>query len=953
MAFPSATRDAGTHFVVVPHTHWDREWYRPFEDFRRRLVRLVDRLLTLLDTNAEFRCFHFDGQTITLDDYVAIRPHEAERLRVHLRAGRIHIGPWRVLPDEFLVTGEALIRNLQQGHEDCARWGVDPIPVGYTPDQFGHVGVLPQILAGFGLPAGVVWRGVGPDVQATQFLWESPDGTRLFTIYLPGGYGNGTILPARVEPLIDRLEEIRREQAAFCTIPSLLVMNGSDHVEPQGNLPALFAEVAKRRPEWTFEMGDLATFVEQARAAAESLTVHRGEFRHPWRANLLPGVTSVRTYQKQTDFRVCRLFEKYVEPMSAWADRLGDGRGAQDFIDYAWRLIIENHPHDSICGCSVDAVHDEMDTRWMKVEQVGTTLQREALRFLSGQCDTAALGENTDQALVTYTAARPRRQAIDVELYLDDPNTLRSLRDAGGVRHAVQLTPYEPELFFETQMPVEALRIMVAGMAGRDVLGYYMNNLFVTRADGQVTVTVICGHQPYGDLDLDATRQEVLRALADDSIGQVHVLGISATRTRLQAVLPVAGQTGVDAFAFSAEPAEASPRVLRVDGNQLETADFLVDVLEDGSVRLHDKRTGRTWDRALTLVDDGDRGDTYNFDPVAGGAVVRAPVEPPRVTIVAGGPVAGTLAVEMQYRVPAELGTDRAARVPDCVDLPVRVEVTCYRDLPRVDFRVTIDNRARDHRVRAEITLPFAPVESIAEGPFGVVRRPAALPDTPDTVERFYGTAPTKGFVCVEDAAGGMGLVTRGIQEYEVTADADTGTLALTLLRCVGWLSRDDLEMRNHNSAGPKLETPGAQSPGVHTFEFALLPYAGDYAGTGIPAAAHAYAYPPIGTRSSRHTGTIPPGTCCVRASDPQVVVSALGLTRDRQDLLLRVYNEGEGAVDTAIALEDGVAEVVAVDLRERAETRAGETVKGPSLQVRMTPSQLRSWRVRRPRAST
>lgn len=950
MGGPAPSGAAGTHLVVVPHTHWDREWYRPFESFRRQLVALCDELLDILDADPAFTAFHWDGQTIVLDDYCAIRPRAARRLRAHLASGRLRIGPWRVLPDEFLVTGESLIRNLQQGCADCVRWGVQPNSVGYTPDQFGHVGVLPQILAGVGMTAGVVWRGVGPDVQRTQFIWESPDGTRLFTIYLPGGYSNGFSLPDRVEPLLDRLDEIRGEQEAFCTIPSLLIMNGSDHRRPQRRMPALMAEAVARRPGWSFEIAPLATFVEQAREAASDLDVHTGEFRYPWRANLLPGVTSVRTYQKQMDFRVCRMLERYVEPLCAWANRLGDPSGAWDFIEYAWRLAIENHPHDSICGCSVDAVHDEMDTRWAKVVQVGETLQREALNYLAARCATTRLGRGADQAVVTYTAARPAVQLLDVDVYLDDPRGVQSVQDTTGVRHPVQVTPQSAEVYFQARLPADSLRTMVAGLEGREVQGYVMNNLLIDRQDGELTLTLICAHAEYGDVDIDARRQEVMQALEAHGAGDVQVVGRSATKTRVQALLPVGGQTSLDAFALSPRPPSTEPPAMRVSERGIETDDFRLEAHENGAFGLLDKRTGRLWPRVLRVVDDGDRGDTYNFDPVPGDEPVNAPADVPQFRVAADGPVAATLVVESVYRIPARLRDDRQARATDYTAMPVRIEATCYAGLPRIDFRVTVHNGAEDHRVRAVVDLPFAPRESVAEGPFGVVRRDVALPDTTERFEHFYGTAPMKSFVCVEDAAGGIALFNRGIPEYEATADGDAGTLALTLLRCVGWLSREDLAMRPDGLAGPRVETPGAQSPGTHTFEFALMPYAGTYADAHVAAQAHAYAYPPVAARTGRHRGRIAPGTALVHASHPAVVVSAAALAMDRKDLVVRVYNEAETPVDATATFDGRVKGIEAVDLRERPQPRAEETVTGAQVQARFTPSQIRTWRVRRAR---
>ena len=134
---------------VVPHTHWDREWYQPFQTFRIRLVHLMDRLLDTLARDPAYTHFMLDGQTIVLEDYIQVRPERRAELEAHVRSGRLSIGPWHVLPDEFLVAPESLVRNLLLGDRLCRQFGAK-MPVGYIPDPFGHVGQMPQILAGFG-----------------------------------------------------------------------------------------------------------------------------------------------------------------------------------------------------------------------------------------------------------------------------------------------------------------------------------------------------------------------------------------------------------------------------------------------------------------------------------------------------------------------------------------------------------------------------------------------------------------------------------------------------------------------------------------------------------------------------------------------------------------------------------------------------------------------------------
>ena len=145
------------YFVV--HTHWDREWYQPFQQMRARLVTMADRMIPLVERGT-IPSFHFDGQTIVLDDYLEMRPRAEPRLRSLIRAGKIQVGPWYVLADSFLVSGESLIRNLEIGMAIARRFG-RPLDVGYLPDQFGHIAQMPQILAGFGFTTAVLWRGVG------------------------------------------------------------------------------------------------------------------------------------------------------------------------------------------------------------------------------------------------------------------------------------------------------------------------------------------------------------------------------------------------------------------------------------------------------------------------------------------------------------------------------------------------------------------------------------------------------------------------------------------------------------------------------------------------------------------------------------------------------------------------------------------------------------------------
>ena len=222
---------------VVSHTHWDREWYLTYEQFRFRLVALVDRLLDLLDADPAYKYFHLDGQTIVLEDYLEIRPEQEPRLRKAIEDGRILIGPWYVMPDEFLVSGESLVRNLLRGHRISREFGT-PMPVGYLPDLFGHVGQMPQIWRQFGLDNTILWRGFGG--ANAEYWWDAPDGSRLLMMHLPPeGYCNATRIVFDPDAMMARAKEKVEFERGRTRTGQALLMNGVDHVEPHTAIPAL------------------------------------------------------------------------------------------------------------------------------------------------------------------------------------------------------------------------------------------------------------------------------------------------------------------------------------------------------------------------------------------------------------------------------------------------------------------------------------------------------------------------------------------------------------------------------------------------------------------------------------------------------------------------------------------------------------------------------------------
>ncbi|HYU56890.1 MAG TPA: hypothetical protein VEO00_02420, partial [Actinomycetota bacterium] len=363
--------------TLVPHTHWDREWYLPFEGFRERLVRMMDGLLALADRG--FPHFHLDGQVAMIEDYLAVRPERADDLARHVREGRLSAGPWFTQMDEFLVSGESHVRNLERGLARARELG-RALEVGYLPDQFGHIGQMPQLLRAAGIDRAVVWRGVPASIDRTAFRWESPDGSRVLAEYLAFGYGLGgglrdaetpQELAEGVRGAVDRLRPLSPRDG-------LLVMAGADHHGPDPTLPERLAATASLLPAVEARVGSLEDHL--ARPMVRDLPVWRGELRSSARAHLLPGVVSARIHQKRERARVEALVERYAEPLAALVP---GGEWPHRELERAWTLLLWNGAHDSVCGCSVDEVAAAVEARLAEARAIAEDVLRSSLERLA------------------------------------------------------------------------------------------------------------------------------------------------------------------------------------------------------------------------------------------------------------------------------------------------------------------------------------------------------------------------------------------------------------------------------------------------------------------------------------------------------------------------------------------------------------------------------------------
>jgi mannosylglycerate hydrolase len=381
---------------VVPHTHWDREWHITFQAFRVRLVKLVNKLLHIFRTQPGYRYFVFDGQTIVLEDYLEIHPEKREELKKYVKKGRLYIGPWYILPDEFLVSGESWIRNLLIGHKIAGEFG-GVMKVGYIPDPFGHISQLPQILRGFDIDSAIFTRGMGIEGErlGSEFIWQAPDGSEVIAIHQIDGYGNAGQLccPSAwgkgeydIEWAYKRTIALKEHQKRYTKTNCLLFNNGTDHQEPEPRLPEIIKYVNSKLPDEKLIHSNYPDYINKIRKFKKKFLKYKGELRKAKYAPLLPNVLSARMYIKQKNFSAQNLIEKYAEPLSAFAYL--EGKGYPDrLLEQSWKYLLQSHPHDSICGCSIDEVHREVVQRFDWSMQICNSIIEENCDYLTKKAE--------------------------------------------------------------------------------------------------------------------------------------------------------------------------------------------------------------------------------------------------------------------------------------------------------------------------------------------------------------------------------------------------------------------------------------------------------------------------------------------------------------------------------------------------------------------------------------
>ena len=879
-------------------THWDREWYQTFQQFRYRLVDMLDELVETMENDPSLGVFHLDGQTIVIEDYAEINPEGAERLKKLVEQGRVKIGPWYVMPDEFLVSGESLIRNLMIGHRLSKKWGAEEAwKFGYICDIFGHIAQTPQIMVGFGIPYSLFCRGFGGKTEP-YFIWQSPDGSECINFRLgdKNGYGEFCLqVLSKVRYFIDdtdenikkRMDEYMKYLITLTKYPVHVVMDALDHMPLHKDTNKYLKWIEAAIPDANVHQVDLREAGKKLEQYRDQMQVVKGEMNLTNKdafGHLITNTLSSYYPIKQSNDRCQNRLEKVIEPLLVYGKMTGHTLNRR-YADLAYRYLIQNHPHDSICGCSIDQVHKDMTYRFDQVSELCDVMQNAYLwkdqrPYLEPEKD-----EKTDCILTVY-------------------NPLPTLRDE-VVEASVEMRTDYPYQYAEP-------------------FGYEMINSF-RLLDENGTET------PYQIVKI---RKNQIVPIVDQ-----HNRGADVYTIAFRAKLPAGGKAE-----YRIVPSEKPVRYLRhmTSGQDFMENEYVkIRITPNGSITLEDKRTGKTYENQLNLADDIEIGDGWFHAPAVENRICYSYGTDAQIEKVQDGVCRCVFQITKEWKVPASASflestandTFSKQRSEETVVCRTVFEVGLSQNARHADVTLRFDNRAKDHRLRLMMPTKTEGDTYFAGQAFYCCERKTGINyDSGDWIEPSVYEKAMNGIVGKRNADGsGLALVAaEGLHECAGYDDAD-GTIAVTLLRAF------------RHTVNTNGQTRG-QLQGEHRYHFYLMPLSAAVTYADLLQLQNTMAAGILtGCREVLPKTKSEKAVSMIEVTGKSVVTSVIKCAEDQKDaVVVRVWNASDAETTAKIAFAKEIKDAKRVNLNE--ETQEGALHRdGNAVTLPLTPWKIAS----------
>ncbi|MBX7257905.1 MAG: hypothetical protein K1Y02_16200 [Candidatus Hydrogenedentes bacterium] len=907
---------------VVSNSHWDREWGYPFEETRLLLLDFMDNLLELLDNDPEFHSFTMDSQTLCVEDYLELRPEKRATIEKHVKSGRLIVGPWYSLPEEYLVNAESLTRNLLVGHRVAQDLGAVS-KVGYTPFGYGQTSQMPQIYNGFDIDTIIFYRGI--NTPHSEFMLEGPDGSRLLGmrfgcmsrfsyyvyVYRVLRYGSDDVFarydwdrgsaPFRLareerprehyyvldkhikqwndKPIRDQLLKLVKDESEHFTTSHICCMQGFDTSDPDPEESRIMKLCQKLLPEHDIKLSDLRTYMEAMRKEVKNPTLLTGESRDPgstgkW-THLMGDVISARTRLKRANHKAEVTLQRMAEPWSAIGSMVG-GEYVKSAIDRAWKLLLQNHPHDTITGAGIDQMERDSLYRYDQVCIIGEGLARRGMGAVQIAVDNSDLTPKDSVLTVFNPSPFPRKGVVSA--FIDMPDKMGY--DAFSIR-----TP-----------------------DGKKVSR-------IQRKEQFEWSTLIRNLQ---DISIEMNSQRVLCHVEVDDIPAF----------------------GYKTYHIVREPKwQYEPGSLAPETNVLENEYLRVVFNSDGTLDMTHKETGQVYAGLHYLEDTGETGHSWIHMEPHTNETITSHGGPCAIVLEEAGPLLARVRVEYRMEIPIGIDDELTAqfreaemshtrRTKERKTLVVTSRFTLRAGQRRLDVTTSLDNQCRNHRLRVMFPTRLNAKETYSEAAYDVIARDITVKKGKAYYGRPNPQYPMYRFVDMTDGKKGFAILNTGIREYEAL-DNKERTLGITLFRAFTYRN---CPIFGRWEVYPEMDL--AQCIGQHEWTYSIYPHKGDWT-NGVFQEADELNLPLEPAQCGPHKGTLPKSQSFLTLSGGNVQLTAFKRHEDRdKSYVVRVYNPENKPVTAQLKFAKPIKKAWLTNLNE--ERRGELKPNGSNLSLKL-----------------
>ena len=891
---PTKAKTDVLYIHLFSHTHWDFEWYEINEEIKLQLVPLIEHLLNILEKDPGFK-FHFDGQVMPIIDYLEILKEEddcdnrnrvkeaEERITKYVTGGQLHIGPCWSTPETSLISCESLIRNINRGIRFSKKFG-SASSIFYNADAFQYHSQVPQIIEGTGLRAAFTWRAFKQGKTLKDLsIWEGADKSAVVKYHPPRTYAQIWRLPENSEDTMNILKREAEFLKIFAVTSHVLITQGNDQFEAQSDINETINKVNEMIGE-NYQVSQIALeeFFRIAEEETPELDILQGELTGNQWACTMSGQLSARIYLKQKNKEAEIAIEKWAEPFAVFAWLLGNEYPA-GLLERAWGYLMKQHFHH--CNaCAIDEVHREGEVRYENAIEVAKGLTEKSINRIASIINSADMINEDGGALVIFNPSDVERAEVVNSVIYHGMNIQR--------KSEWQLD--KKDIKWKQEISKK--------LAIKDSYGNSVNYQILNKQ------------------------------------GAICEIAFWAEK-----IPPLGYKTfGVD-FSGGSEILEAV-NIANEKQNTMENDLLKIKIKENGSLNIFDKRNNIVFKNQNIIEDMADHGDTYNYDSIRGDKPITSKTVKGKITLKENGPLLATYEVKIELVLPECLTLDRKARSIRLVKIPISFYITLKKESPLVFITAKIDNRIKDHRLRVLFSGVKSNVVYVQTQGDVVKRRIGKLNDYPKSRKRnishsvFIGDLPKekgpsatqfqRNFVSINDGKKGLVILNKGLPEYEAKVD---GTIALTLLRSVGWLSQDDLTSRE-KLAGPKVSVPDAQCIGPHVFEYAILPQPGSWDAKPVYREENRYNIDIKSAEIPWQKGKLPLQLSFVLIKPDELMVSAIKKAYSNDNIIIRLFNPTSKYIKGSIEIYPGIKEAWTADLNEEKKNAIHVQIDGTIL---------------------